>query len=99
MKKLFYILTLLPLIALGQSSSNGIDVSLEFRGTTSGENDISKVQVNDTIILGVNLNDLSAYDITFIHADIEYNKNAYTLLDPVWKINGANNSHFFFTDH
>ena len=98
MKKLFYILTLLPLIALGQSSSNGIDVSLEFRGTTSGENDISKVQVNDTIILGVNLNDLSAYDITFIHADIEYNKNAYTLLDPVWKINGANNSHFFFTD-
>ncbi len=98
MKKLLYILTLLPLITLGQSSTDGIDVSLEFRGTTSGENDISKVQVNDTIVLGVNLNDLSAYDITFIHADIEYNKNAYTLLDPVWKINGANNSHFFFTD-
>lgn len=98
MKKLFYILTLLPLMALGQSSSDGIDVSLEFRGTTSGENDISRVQVNDTIILGVNINDLSAYDVTFIHADVEYNKNAYTLLDPIWKIDGAQNSYFNWTD-
>ena len=99
MKKLFWLLTLLPLISLAQSSGNGIDVSLEFRGTTAGESDITKVQVNDTLIFGLNINDLNPdYDVTYVHTDVEYNKNAYTLLDPVWKVQGANNSLFFFND-
>lgn len=99
MKKLLLILLLLPLTVLSQSSGDGIDVSLEFRGTTSGESDITRVQVNDTLIFGLNINDLSSdYDVTYIHTDVEYNKNAYTLLDPVWKVQGANNSLFFFND-
>lgn len=98
MKKLLLLFVLLPFMVIGQSSTDGIDISLEFRGTTSGESDITRVQVNDTLIFGVNINDLSAYDVTYIHTDIEYNKNAYTLLDPVWKVQGANNSVFFFTD-
>lgn len=99
MKKLLWLLTLLPFMSLAQSSGNGIDVSLEFRGTTSGESEITKVQVNDTLIFGLNIQDFNPdYDVTFIHTDVEYNKNAYTLLDPVWKVQGANNSLFFFND-
>lgn len=87
MKKLLWLLTLLPFMSLAQSSGNGIDVSLEFRGTTSGESEITKVQVNDTLIFGLNIQDFNPdYDVTFIHTDVEYNKNAYTLLDPVWKV-------------
>ena len=36
------------------------------------------------------------HDVTYIHTDVEYNKNAYTLLDPVWKVSGANNNLFFY---
>jgi len=97
MRQLLLTLLLVPALALGQSSGDGIDVSLEFRGTTAGENDITKVQVNDTLVFGLEITDLNPnHDVTYIHTDVEYNKNAYTLLDPVWKISGANNNLFFY---
>jgi len=98
MRNFLFTLLLVPFMVLGQSSGDGIDIDLTFKGTTGGENDITKVQVNDTLIFALNLTDLSDKDITYVHTDVEYNKNAYTLLDPVWKIDGANNSHFFYTD-
>lgn len=99
MRQLLLTLLLVPALALGQSSTDGIDIDLDFKGTTAGENDITKVQVNDTLVFALNITDLNAdNDVTYIHTDVEYNKNAYTLLDPVWKVSGANNSHFFFTD-
>ena len=53
MKKLILLFLLLPLLVLGQltSSTDGIDIDLNFVSTTLGETDIAKVQVNDTIIL------------------------------------------------
>tara|TARA_B100002019_G_scaffold189519_1_gene163795 strand:- start:3047 stop:4732 length:1686 start_codon:yes stop_codon:yes gene_type:complete len=97
MRQLLLTLLLVPALALGQSSGDGIDVSLEFRGTTAGENDITKVQVNDTLVFGLEITDLNPdHDVTYIHTDVEYNKNAYTLLDPVWKVSGANNNLFFY---
>lgn len=97
MRQLLLTLLMLPALALAQSSGDGIDVSLEFRGTTAGENDITKVQVNDTLVFGLEITDLNSdHDVTYIHTDVEYNKNAYTLLDPVWKVSGANNNLFFY---
>lgn len=97
MRRLLLTLLLVPALALAQSSGDGIDVSLEFRGTTAGENDITKVQVNDTLVFGLEITDLnSSHDVTYIHTDVEYNKDAYTLLDPVWKVSGANNNLFFY---
>ena len=97
MRRLLLTLLLVPAFALAQSSGDGIDVSLEFRGTTAGENDITKVQVNDTLVFGLEITDLnSSHDVTYIHTDVEYNKDAYTLLDPVWKVSGANNNLFFY---
>ena len=78
MRQLLLTLLLVPALALGQSSGDGIDVSLEFRGTTAGENDITKVQVNDTLVFGLEITDLNPnHDVTYIHTDVEYNKNAY----------------------
>ena len=97
MRRLLLTLLLVPALALAQSSGDGIDVSLEFRGTTAGENDITKVQVNDTLVFGLEITDLNSdHDVTYIHTDVEYNKDAYTLLDPVWKVSGANNNLFFY---
>ena len=97
MRQLLLTLLLVPAFALAQSSGDGIDVSLEFRGTTAGENDITKVQVNDTLVFGLEITDLNSdHDVTYIHTDVEYNKDAYTLLDPVWKVSGANNNLFFY---
>ena len=97
MRKLLLTLLLVPAFVLAQSSGDGIDVSLEFRGTTAGENDITKVQVNDTLVFGLEITDLNPnHDVTYIHTDVEYNKDAYTLLDPVWKVSGANNNLFFY---
>lgn len=101
MKTLVYLLLfMLPLAAFGQSSStDGVDIDLKFLGTTGGETDITKVQVNDTIRLALDLQNLdSTYGITYVHTDVEYNKNAYTILDPVWNISNAQNSSFVYTD-
>ena len=101
MRTLVYLLLfMLPLAAFGQSSStDGVDIDLKFLGTTGGETDITKVQVNDTIRLALDLQNLdSTYGITYVHTDVEYNKNAYAILDPVWNISNAQNSSFVYTD-
>ena len=100
MKKLLFLL-LLPTILLGQltSSTDGIDIDLKFLGTTAGETDLSKVQVNDTIILSLNLDNLSTNDITYVHTDVEYNTNAFVLTSFVWNTpTGAQESQFGWTD-
>ena len=100
MKKLLFLL-LLPTILLGQltSSTDGIDIDLKFLGTTAGETDLSKVQVNDTIILSLNLNNLSVNDITYVHTDVEYNTNAFVLTNFIWNVpTGAQESLFTWTD-
>lgn len=98
MRNWIWFLIVLPTIIYSQSSSDGIDVSLEFLGTKAGESDITKVQVNDTLIFALEINDLSTYDVTYIHTDVEYNKNAYTYLGLNWKFPNASNSAFSFTD-
>ena len=100
MKKLLFLL-LLPTILLGQltSSTDGIDIDLKFLGTTAGETDLSKVQVNDTIKLSLNLDNLSTNDITYVHTDVEYNTNAFVLSRFVWNTpTGAQESQFNWTD-
>lgn len=100
MKKLFLILFLLPLLTFGQSSSeDGIDIDLKFMGTTAGETNIAKVQVNDTIILGLDINNLSSNSVTYIHTDVEYNTAAYVLTNSVWNVpTEAQESVFSWTD-
>ena len=101
MNKLLLILLLLPTIMIGQltSSTDGIDIDLKFIGTTAGETDLSKVQVNDTIILSLNLDNLSANDITYVHTDVEYNTNAFVMTSFVWNTpTGAQESQFGWTD-
>ena len=52
MIKKFIFILLFPLFLYSQSSSDGADVSLEFLGTTlDASKPLSKVQVNDTIVL------------------------------------------------
>ena len=97
MNKLLTLLLLLPTIMLGQltSSTDGIDIDLKFIGTTAGETDLSRVQVNDTIKLSLNLNNLSTNDITYVHTDVEYNTNAFVLSRFVWNTpSGAQESQF-----
>lgn len=98
MRNIIWLIVILPTLLFSQSSVDGIDLSLEFIGTTAGESDITKVQVNDTLIFALDINDISAYDVTYIHTDVEYNKNAYTYLGVYWKFPNANNSAFSFTD-
>jgi hypothetical protein len=80
MRKLLLLLTLLPSIMLGQltSSVDGIDIDLVYSGTTTDANKaLSKVQVNDTIVIKLNLSNLSSNTITYVHVDVQYNTNAY----------------------
>ena len=80
MRKLLLLLLFLPNIILGQltSSSNGIDIDLVYAGTTEDANKaLSSVQVNDTIIMKLNISNLSSNTITYIHVDLQYNTNAY----------------------
>ena len=80
MKKLILLFLLLPLLVLGQltSSSDGIDIDLVYAGTTDDANKpLYSVQVNDTIIMELNISNLSQNTITYIHVDLQYNTNAY----------------------
>jgi len=80
MKKLLFFIILLPITLLGQltSSSDGIDIDLVYSGTTQDANKaLSSVQVNDTIIMKLNISNLSSNIITYIHVDLQYNTNAY----------------------
>ena len=85
MKKILLLLTLIPTLALGQlsSSTDGVDIDLLYSGTTDDANkDLSKVQVNDTIVVKLKLDNLSSTNsITYVHVDVQYNVNAYARVD------------------
>ena len=83
MKKIVLLL-LLPMFGYGQltSSGDGIDVDLVYAGTTADANKpLNKVQVNDTIIVKLQLDNLSQKTITYVHVDVQYNVNAYARVD------------------
>ena len=64
MKKVILFI-LIPVFSFGQdlvSSEDGIDIDLDFIGTTAGVDNLSKVQVNDTIMIGIDLNNQRAKD-------------------------------------
>ena len=55
MKVIF--LLFLPTMLIAQTSSDGADISIEYLGTTLDANKpLSKVQVNDTIVLALDIN-------------------------------------------
>lgn len=100
MKKLILFL-LLPLISLGQFSGPGSDfvsdgeagAGLVFLGTTENANeDLDKVQVNDTIVLGIKLTNWlsSTNSVTYAHIDFKYNKDAYTYIDETFMATEGN---------
>mgnify|MGYP001172142246 CR=1 FL=1 len=83
MKKVVLLL-LLPVFSFGQltSSGDGIDVDLVYAGTTADANKpLNKVQVNDTIVVKLQLDNLSQKTITYVHVDVQYNVNAYARVD------------------
>jgi len=85
MKKLLLLLTLIPSLVLGQlsSSTDGVDIDLVYSGTTEDANKLlSKVQVNDTIVVKLKLDNLSSTNsITYVHVDVQYNTNAFARVD------------------
>tara|TARA_B100002019_G_scaffold265218_1_gene254598 strand:- start:397 stop:2169 length:1773 start_codon:yes stop_codon:yes gene_type:complete len=95
MKKVVLLL-LLPVFSFGQltSSGDGIDVDLVFAGTTADANKpLNKVQVNDTIVVKLQLDNLSQKSITYVHVDVQYNINAYQRVDYTFNVpNGAQTS-------
>lgn len=89
MKKIVLLL-FLPIFGYGQlsSSGDGIDVNLVYAGTTADANkELSKVQVNDTIIVKLQLDNLSSTNsITYVHVDVQYNVNAYQRVDYTFNV-------------
>ena len=80
---------LLPIFSFGQltSSGDGIDVDLVYAGTTADANkELSKVQVNDTIVVKLQLDNLSDKTITYVHVDVQYNVNAYQRVDYTFNV-------------
>ena len=81
MRKLLILLTLFPILTFGQSSTDGLDIDLLYKGTTEDANKpLNKVQVNDTIVIALKLNNLdSSHQITYIHTDVQYDSDAYAM--------------------
>ena len=86
MRKLITLLLLVPFLTFGQSSGDGLDIDLVYKGIVgNADQPLSKVQVNDTIILALKLNNLdSIHQITYIHTDVQYNSAAYALISTEW---------------
>lgn len=83
MKKVIFFI-LIPLFSFGQltSSGDGINIDLVYSGTTAeATKELSKVQVNDTIVMKLMLDNLSSNAITYVHVDVQYNINAYQRVD------------------
>jgi hypothetical protein len=81
MKKILLLLLFIPGLILGQltSSTDGIDIDLVYAGTVADANKaLSNVQVNDTIVIKLNLSNLSSNTITYVHVDVQYNTNAWS---------------------
>ena len=100
MKKLIFLL--LSVFTFAQSSGDGADISIEYLGTTDDSTKpLSKVQVNDTIVLALDINNLdTAHDITYAHIDLMYHTSAFARVGtPTWKTpTGAQNSLFTWTN-
>jgi hypothetical protein len=80
MNKLLLFLLFIPGLVLGQltSSTDGVDIDLVYAGTVAdATKPLSNVQVNDTIVIKLNLSNLSSNTITYVHVDVQYNTNAY----------------------
>ena len=86
MRKLITLLLLIPFLSFGQSSDDGLDIDLVYKGIVgNADQPLSKVQVNDTIVLALKLNNLdSSHQITYIHTDVQYNSAAYALISTEW---------------
>jgi hypothetical protein len=99
--KLIFLL-FLPTMLIAQTSSDGADISIEYLGTTLDANKpLSKVQVNDTIILALDINNLdSAHDVTYAHIDLMYHTSTFARIgNPIWKTpSNAQNSLFSWTN-
>ena len=98
MIKKFIFILLFPLFLFSQSSTDGADVSLEFLGTTlDASKPLSKVQVNDTIVLSIDINNLDdQHSITYAHIDVEYNTSAFARVgNPTWKTPSAAQTSLF----
>lgn len=99
--KLIFLL-FLPTMLVAQTSSDGADISIEYLGTTLDANKpLSKVQVNDTIVLALDINNLdSAHDVTYAHIDLMYHTSAFARVgNPTWKTpSNASNSLFSWTN-
>jgi len=99
--KLIFLL-FLPTMLIAQSSSDGADISIEYLGTTlDASKPLSKVQVNDTIVLALDINNLASnYDVTYAHIDLMYHTSAFARVgNPTWKTpNNAQNSLFSWTN-
>ena len=102
MIKKFIFILLFPLFLFSQTSSDGADVSLEYLGTTlDSTKPLSKVQVNDTIVLAIDINNLDdQHSITYAHIDVEYNTAAFARIgNPTWKTpSAAQNSLFSWSN-
>lgn len=100
MKKLIFLL--LSVFTFAQSSGDGADISIEYLGTTDDSTKpLSKVQVNDTIVLALDINNLdTSHDITYAHIDLMYHTSAFARVgNPTWKTpTGAQNSLFTWTN-
>lgn len=100
MKKLIFLL--LSVFTFAQSSGDGADISIEYLGTTDDSTKpLSKVQVNDTIVLALDINNLdTSHDITYAHIDLMYHTSAFARVGtPTWKTpTGAQNSLFTWTN-
>lgn len=99
-KKLIFLL--FPIMLMSQTSSDGADISIEYLGTTlDASKPLSKVQVNDTIVLALDINNLnSAHDVTYTHIDLMYHTSVFARVgEPIWKTpNNAQNSLFSWTN-
>ena len=100
MKKLIFLL--LSVFTFAQSSGDGADISIEYLGTTDDSTKpLSKVQINDTIVLALDINNLdTSHDITYAHIDLMYHTSAFARVGtPTWKTpTGAQNSLFTWTN-
>lgn len=99
--KLIFLL-FLPTMLTAQSSSDGADISIEYLGTTlDASKPLNKVQVNDTIVLALDINNLASnYDVTYAHIDLMYHTSAFARVgNPTWKTpSNAQNSLFSWTN-
>jgi len=106
MKK-FLLLLLLPIITVAQQFNGPLDdtiygipsdanITLYYSGIVGDENvPLNAVQINDKIIITIDVwNKLEGiYSATFAHIDMQYNKNALTLMSETYKTpNDAENN-------